>query len=87
MTILLTNAFQTNRLGHIDDAILSRIHLIIEYTDLSDEDRVKIWRQFFRKLETDRSNFKVDEYLEGFIENDPKIGALQWNGREIRNGN
>lgn len=75
----------TNRLGHIDDAIISRIHLIIEYKDLTDEDRMKIWKQFFAKLSKDKKNYEVDDYLEGFVENSPKILDLKWNGREIRN--
>ncbi|CAG8952434.1 hypothetical protein HYFRA_00001181 [Hymenoscyphus fraxineus] len=75
----------TNRLGHIDDAIISRIHLIIEYKDLTDAARIKIWKQFFTKLSKDRADYAVDPYLEGFVENDEKITSLKWNGREIRN--
>lgn len=70
----------------MDDAILSRIHLVIEYTDLTEDIRVKIWKQFFNKLTKERPQFGIDEYLIGYIEEDPTILALKWNGREIRNG-
>ncbi|KAL3481764.1 hypothetical protein BJX99DRAFT_253289 [Aspergillus californicus] len=75
----------TNRLGHMDDAILSRIHLIIEYSDLTEKTRLKIWNQFFKKLTKERPGFGVDPYLLSYIENDPEIVVLKWNGREIRN--
>ncbi|KAI9369381.1 hypothetical protein BJX61DRAFT_519875 [Aspergillus egyptiacus] len=75
----------TNRLGHMDDAILSRIHLIIEYSDLNEKTRLQIWKQFFHKLKNERTGFDVDPYLLSFIENDSQILDLKWNGREIRN--
>jgi len=77
---------QTNRLGSIDDAILSRIHLVLEYKDLDQPDRAKIWQQFFKKLTNERENFEVSEYAGEFVENDRRILDLKWNGREIRNG-
>jgi len=47
---------------------------------------MKIWKQFFAKLSKDKKNYEVDDYLEGFVENSPRILDLKWNGREIRNG-
>ncbi|KAF2276670.1 P-loop containing nucleoside triphosphate hydrolase protein [Westerdykella ornata] len=75
----------TNRLGHIDDAILSRIHLIIEYEELTDETREKIWQQFFNKLRKEQENFDIDPRLESYVERDEALLTLKWNGREIRN--
>ncbi|KAJ4293629.1 hypothetical protein N0V90_008913 [Kalmusia sp. IMI 367209] len=75
----------TNRLGHIDDAILSRIHLIIEYEELNNPTRERIWKQFFSKLRKEQDNFDVDPRLESYIERDEALDALKWNGREIRN--
>lgn len=43
----------TNRIGQIDDAFLSRIHVVIGYTPLTEEQRAAIWKGFFRKLEHD----------------------------------
>jgi hypothetical protein len=77
---------QTNRLGHMDDAILSRVHLIIEYSDLVDQTRLKVWDQMIKKLRKEREDFDVDPYFVSYLENDPEILELQWNGREIRNG-
>lgn len=75
----------TNRLGAIDDAIISRIHLVLEYKDLDKADRAKIWQQFFNKLTSERDDFEVSRYAEEYVANDPEILELEWNGREIRN--
>ncbi|CAJ2499893.1 Uu.00g027460.m01.CDS01 [Anthostomella pinea] len=37
----------TNRVGTFDDAFVSRIHVVIHYKDLDEEDRKKIWKRFF----------------------------------------
>ena len=74
----------TNRVGQIDDAFISRVHLAIGYRNLSGEDRKRIWNGFFQKLIRERA---------GKIQIAP--GAKRWvlemamnkeqNGREIRN--
>jgi hypothetical protein len=43
----------TNRIGQIDDAFISRMHVVIEYKSLTNESRNKIWNGFFSKLERD----------------------------------
>lgn len=57
----------TNRVGHFDDAFMSRIHVIIHYKTLSVEDRRKIWAQFFDKLEEDRDEFEITERARSYV--------------------
>ncbi|RMY51205.1 hypothetical protein D0865_06484 [Hortaea werneckii] len=45
----------TNRVGQIDDAFVSRVHMAIGYERLSPEFRRNIWEGFFRKLERERA--------------------------------
>lgn len=74
----------TDRVGQIDDAFLSRVHLAIGYQVLDAETRKKIWSGFFRKLVRERAD-KVQ------IAPDAKkwvldtTGETQLNGRDIRN--
>lgn len=49
----------TNRVGKIDDAIMSRIHLVVRYQALNIEAQMKIWKQFIDKLQNDREDFEV----------------------------
>jgi AAA+ superfamily predicted ATPase len=42
----------TNRVGQIDNAIASRIHFKIKYTDLSPEQRRQIWKDFLSEATT-----------------------------------
>ncbi|KAI9655727.1 MAG: hypothetical protein M1821_005162 [Bathelium mastoideum] len=84
----------TNRVGHIDDAFLSRVAVIIGYDPLSDERRARIWNGFFAKLQKDMERRKqegskpiiqVSKYAKQYVLYDEEIKALEWNGREIRN--
>ncbi len=76
----------TNRVGQIDDAIMSRVHLVVRYERLTPMARIKIWNQFVEKLMDDSEDFSVDsratEYVQDYFENID----VDWNGREIRNG-
>lgn len=79
----------TNRVGHFDEAFMSRIHLSLGYEPLSDNAREKIWDNLFKKLQQDRKR----DGLEITYEYDAKryvqshdVQVLEWNGREIRNG-
>lgn len=76
----------TNRIGHIDDAIMSRVHLVVRYERLTPMAGNKIWDQFVEKVMEERENVSVDKrataHVKEFFE-DPEI---EWNGREIRNG-
>lgn len=41
----------TYRLGLIDDAIMSRVHLVVKYETLEAPAQIRIWKQFATKLE------------------------------------
>lgn len=75
----------TNRIGVFDEAIMSRIHVILHYSDLLDQDRERIWDTSFRKLATERPDINVDFSLTDFAYRDKDLRDLRWNGREIRN--
>lgn len=77
----------TNRVGHFDDAFISRIHVIIRYENLKEDDRKKIWEQFFDKLTDERDDFTVTRRAKSYVLEDEIISKMEWNGREIRNGN
>ncbi|KAG5791164.1 hypothetical protein H9Q69_009775 [Fusarium xylarioides] len=74
----------TNRVGQIDDAFISRVHIAIGYQALDEETRRKVWSGFFRKLVRERAG-KVQ------IAPDAKkwvletAGETNLNGRDIRN--
>ncbi|KAK7742340.1 hypothetical protein SLS53_004485 [Cytospora paraplurivora] len=58
----------TNRVGHFDDAFVSRIHVVIRYTSLTPADRNRFWNQFFQKLENERGeNIKITESARDFV--------------------
>jgi hypothetical protein len=79
----------TNRVGHFDEAFMSRIHLSLGYEKLSDNARGKIWDNMFRKLDEDhkRGGRKITyEYHAKSYVKSPDVQVLEWNGREIRNG-
>jgi ATP-dependent Clp protease ATP-binding subunit ClpA len=82
----------TNRIGQIDDAFLSRVHVVIGYTPLDEAKRKRIWDGFFRNLERDMAapsrdgpKIEVSKYAKEYVLNDEEVKALKWNGREIRN--
>lgn len=77
----------TNRVGQIDDAIMSRVHLVVRYQLLDAKARKTIWKNFVEKLERDREDFMVDARATNYIENYFEDTKTEWNGREIRNGN
>ncbi|KAI1363992.1 P-loop containing nucleoside triphosphate hydrolase protein [Xylaria arbuscula] len=58
----------TNCVRQFDDAFISRIHIVIHYPDLDEDDRGKIWNQFFDKLEDEREGaLKVDKAAKRYI--------------------
>lgn len=75
----------TNRVGSFDDAFVSRIHVVIKYEKLGDEERKMIWRQFFDKLEEEREDFVVASRAKEYVLEDEVVSKVEWNGREIRN--
>ena len=76
----------TNRVGHIDDAFLSRVHVVLEYKNLDGEMSNRIWEAFFAKLQRDmKGKCIVHSQAKRFIMDGKEGSAVQWSGREIRN--
>jgi AAA+ superfamily predicted ATPase len=66
----------TNRVGNMDKAFKSRIHISIEYPDLTAASRRKIWRNFL----------KASSQPNDFSETDlGELASLEVNGRQIKN--
>jgi len=80
----------TNRVGHFDEAFMSRIHVQIGYDPLDDDAREKIWDSFFAKLREHHENggleIKYDYVAKEYVGKSSDVKSLKWNGREIRNG-
>lgn len=82
----------TNRVGVIDDAFRSRLHLTLFYPRLDKRQTIKVWRMNLERLKTvnkeraehGRPKIKYDsEKIIGWVRKHWK--TLQWNGRQIRN--
>lgn len=74
----------TNRVGQIDDAFISRVHVAIEYQPLNEETRRKVWNGFFRKLVSDRAGrIQIAPDAKKWILD--TTSETQLNGRDIRN--
>ncbi|KAH8658138.1 P-loop containing nucleoside triphosphate hydrolase protein [Xylariales sp. PMI_506] len=75
----------TNRVGHFDEAFVSRIHVQIYYPEFGNEQRSLVWNRFFEKLEEDReTTMRIHQAAKDYIESE-ELMALKWNGRQIRN--
>ena len=75
----------TNRVGTFDDALVSRINVILHY-EFNEIRRQDVWATFFRKLERERGRLiKVPYSTREYARHDPELRRLEWNGREIRN--
>ncbi|KAF1363367.1 P-loop containing nucleoside triphosphate hydrolase protein [Lizonia empirigonia] len=72
----------SNRIGTSDEAVWSRIHATIYYSDFTGPQRQQIWNTYFTKLEKDRADMIVSESARSYVES---LEELTWNGREIRN--
>ncbi|KAI8178930.1 hypothetical protein K4K48_011828 [Colletotrichum sp. SAR 10_66] len=82
----------TNRVGAIDDAFRSRLHLTLYYPKLVEKQSTKIWKNNIRKLEQVNElrvkkgqqpiKYDKDEIVKWAKTN---WESLQWNGRQIRN--
>lgn len=76
----------TNRVGQIDDAFISRVHIAIGYGALSPESRAKIWQGFFRKLAKERAGrIQITPKAKQWVLDKAASGEAQLNGRDIRN--
>lgn len=74
----------TNRVNSFDEAFKSRIHVSLHYPKLDEEDRDAIWNNFFRRSLKD--GVDVTKRARKYIREDETLLSLEWNGREIRNG-
>ncbi|KAK7720856.1 hypothetical protein SLS63_009639 [Diaporthe eres] len=82
----------TNRVGAIDDAFRSRLHLTLYYPKLTETQTLKIWKTNFQRLK-ENNKISMEPYRPPIDFNDKKIIAwvkkhwqdIQWNGRQIRN--
>jgi hypothetical protein len=59
--------------------------VVIHYKDLDQDDRKKIWNQFFDKLESDKRGIRVRKSARTYVLEDQDMTKIGWNGREIRN--
>ncbi|OJD40335.1 atpase aaa+ type core protein [Diplodia corticola] len=76
----------TNRVGHIDEAFLSRVHVVIYLPPLDDDKRKSIWQSFFKKLKDERKGkIRVTPKAQSFVVENAEVLEVKWNGREIRN--
>jgi hypothetical protein len=69
---------------------MSRIHVSIGYDPLDDKARELIWDSLFKRLKENHKTGgpKIDyEYdAKQYVRKSDDVTKLQWNGREIRNG-
>ncbi|OCL12019.1 P-loop containing nucleoside triphosphate hydrolase protein, partial [Glonium stellatum] len=82
----------TNRVGTIDDAFRSRLHLTLYYPKLTKEQTIKIWKKNLERManineEREKNGLLVIKFNEKKIQRWAKKHwiTLQWNGRQIRN--
>jgi hypothetical protein len=76
----------TNRVGHIDEAFMSRVHVVIGYPQLDDSKRRELWEGFFCKLRADTNGgIRVSQSAKEYVMQDAKALNIKLNGREIRN--
>ena len=68
----------TNRVREFDDAILSRIHVMLRYDDLSSDSRKQIWKHFLNKVCTIQGEIDINENQMSLLV-DSKL-----NGRQVR---
>ncbi|KAL2695082.1 hypothetical protein AAEP93_004143 [Penicillium crustosum] len=69
----------SNRGIQFDDAILSRIHLIVKYKDLSREFRRGLWSTFLKRARTVQGPAIIEKH------DLRRLESLELNGREIKN--
>jgi hypothetical protein len=80
----------TNRTGTFDDAFISRIHVKIQYEALDRSTRRQIWENGWDKLALygEKEGRKIHWSYEAkeYVRKNEDLENLEWNGREIRNG-
>lgn len=82
----------TNRVGAIDDAFRSRLHLTLYYPKLTERQTLKIWKTNLKRLDNN-NKIRVEAERVPIEFSDKKIMKwvkanwedIDWNGRQIRN--
>lgn len=69
----------TNRIAQCDAAFESRVHISIQYPDLNESTRRKIWTTFLRKLREAQQNAAVDISEEDVS----RLAKIEVNGRQV----
>lgn len=88
----------TNRAGVLDEAVKSRVHLILGYDHLDDDQTVKIFEHNITKIKQIEKQRSEDSEHKPLAVNRPEViqfakehckkhpqGQGRWNGRQIRN--
>lgn len=77
----------TNRVGHFDEAFISRINMTIYYRPFNEQQRRELWESYFRKLQKEREDrMRIHLNTRDYVEESEDLRKLEWNGREIKNG-
>lgn len=77
----------TNRVATFDEAFKSRINLAIRYSNLDEDQRVKIWQNFIdvlRQSQQQQESYERVDYDDLRL-NVPHLARHDMNGRQIRN--
>ncbi|KAK0644823.1 hypothetical protein DIS24_g8468 [Lasiodiplodia hormozganensis] len=76
----------TNRVGHFDEAFISRINMTIYYGPFNEHQRRELWESYFKKLEKEREEkMRIHLNTRDYVEESEDLRKLEWNGREIKN--
>jgi hypothetical protein len=84
----------TNRVGNIDRAFKSRIHVALYYPKLSKDATLEIWKRNIKRIKADFKKegkpFEIEEkdllrYSKEHFKELKAAKFLTWNGRQIRN--
>ncbi|RSM07893.1 hypothetical protein CDV31_008385 [Fusarium ambrosium] len=74
----------TIRIRAFEPVLMPYVNAQIIYPHFNDEDRTRLWGNFFRKLEADAdANMTVTEEVKEYIKSE-EVQALEWSGREIQ---
>ncbi|KAI1080425.1 P-loop containing nucleoside triphosphate hydrolase protein [Whalleya microplaca] len=83
----------TNRVGVLDEAFKSRIHIALRYPKIEQKQTIKIWKNILDRLQRDNENREIKiefdrqdmlDYAETQFEKHKETEST-WNGRQIRN--
>ncbi|KAK3319532.1 hypothetical protein B0T19DRAFT_487869 [Cercophora scortea] len=80
----------TNRVGSIDEAFRSRIHMSLLYPPLSELQTIKIWEGQLNRAEVSHPHLKMDKaeilnYMKILYKTQMGKRKAGWNGRQIQN--